>query len=250
MRGKKLGFTLVELLAAIAIIAALIVVAGVYIGNYIGSARDRADAQTLTVLNDAITRYKTQGGGTSGFTLGAPIGNILSHLQTPINWNGLNHQVMKTGVTYPSASLKATGTGSSYRFYQYNSVTQNPPAAGTPTSDLPYGAGVGYMARASSGAFSVQLNTSTGWAAYQSNLGNLTYAQSHGITITLPAALSYTFWSCAGNGNSTASGTLTLVSCTGSSLTTLNVSGLTSLQSLDCSNNQLTGITNITSLSI
>lgn len=112
-----------ELLAAIGIIAGLLVVAGVYIGGYIGTARQRADAQTLTVLNDAITRYKTQGGGTSGFTLGAPISNILSRLQQPLNWNGLNHQVMKTGTTYRARSLSVTGTGASYRFTRFNSST-------------------------------------------------------------------------------------------------------------------------------
>lgn len=255
MRGGRKGFTLIELLAAIGIIAGLLVVAGVYIGGYIGEARRRADAQTLTVLNDAITRYKTQGGGTSGFTLGAPIGNILSRLQQPLNWNGLSHQVMKTGTTYPARSLKATGSGSAYRFYQYNSFTEKAPAASDPTSDKPYGDGVGYIAlggvNASMGIY-MTATSSTGYWALKIGSGTPTIYASNAWAMGVGGGSSGTFWACAGAADSTATGSLTAVNCNGQDNSNYNVNdidfrGLSNVQNLYCYHNKLTSI-NLTGL--
>ena len=50
------GFTLIEILAAIAVTAVLVTVAGFFVVSYVGWAKETADKQTLAVLNDALTR--------------------------------------------------------------------------------------------------------------------------------------------------------------------------------------------------
>jgi hypothetical protein len=120
-----------------------------FTASYVQWSKSISDQRTLLVLNDAITRYKTEGGGTSSFTLGAPIGNILARLQSVITYGGHGHQVMLAGVTYPARSLLATGTGAQYQFYQYNSYKAQTLSSSTPNSNYPYGQGVGYAAVAS-----------------------------------------------------------------------------------------------------
>jgi len=61
MRERK-GFTLVELLSAMAIIAILATLAIEFIGSYISWAQNTADQRTLLVLNDALNRYKCEHG--------------------------------------------------------------------------------------------------------------------------------------------------------------------------------------------
>jgi type II secretory pathway pseudopilin PulG len=230
---------LVELLASIAIIALLLVSAGIFVANYVSTARQRADQQTLQTLNDALTRYKTQGGGTSGFTLGAPIGNIINRLKQPVSWaGGLSHQVMNTGFTVAAQSLDATGSGSAYRFYRYNSYTDNSPSSGTATSSMPYGQGVGYAEFA--GTITMTVNCSTAyWALKIGNAAPVIYVSSTGPTAV--AGTSATFWSCVGASNSTPSGNITAVTIT-STATAVNIKGLTSMNFFSISNNQLTSL--------
>lgn len=273
MRGSNRGFTLVELLAAIAIIASLLVVAGIYIGGYIGEARQRADARTLEVLNDAITRYKTQGGGTSGFTAGAPIANILNRLQQPINWNGLNHQVMKTGVTYPAASLQATGTGSGYKFTRYNSYPPSGTGSESEEDPMPYGEGVGYIAvggpNATMGIFMTAITTTGFWALKIGN-GSPTIYTSDPWALGVGGGEAGTFWACADESDSTPAGHIIEVNCEGAEygnqnvsalntsgltdmtvlrsrynpqLTTISLSGCASLIELHCANSSLSALT-------
>jgi prepilin-type N-terminal cleavage/methylation domain-containing protein len=115
------GFTMIELLTTILIIAALIVGALVSVGSIASWAQQTADRQTLTLLNDALTRYKCGGGTLSALTQNAPIGHVLTKMATTINWCGMNHMVMQKGVTYPARSLTAIGTGATYQFTKFNS---------------------------------------------------------------------------------------------------------------------------------
>jgi type II secretory pathway pseudopilin PulG len=108
-------------LATIAILAVLITIASFFIANYITYSRQISDKQTLSTLNDALTRYKTEGGDITALTSDAPIGNVLRNLKTPVNWAGMIHQFIQTGITYPSRSLSANNDGVQYRFYRFNS---------------------------------------------------------------------------------------------------------------------------------
>lgn len=121
-QGLK-AFTLLETLAAVAIIAALAVGLMVFVGNVVTASRTNANKQTLQVLNDALTRYKCGGGDMKALTVGAPIKNVLSKLSSTINWNGLNHIVLQRGKTYRGKSIDSKGTGSQYRFTRYDTYT-------------------------------------------------------------------------------------------------------------------------------
>ena len=81
---KKTGFTLVELLAAIGIIALLVTVAGVFVINYVSYSKKVSDQRTLEVLNDALTRYKCEGGRVAALTVSTPIPHVIAALQTAV----------------------------------------------------------------------------------------------------------------------------------------------------------------------
>jgi len=110
---------MVELIAAIAIVAILVAVMVPAIGNFVETSRRTADRQTLAVLNDALNRYKMQGGDISALTSGASVGNVLSALQAPVSWAGVTHQFLKAGTTYTAASISSAGEGAQYRFSRY-----------------------------------------------------------------------------------------------------------------------------------
>ena len=114
------GFTLIEILAAIAVTAVLVTVAGFFVVSYVGWAKETADKQTLAVLNDALTRYKTEGGDITALTQNAPISHVLTKMASTISWAGMSHNVMQSGVTYPARSLTAIGNGANYQFTKYN----------------------------------------------------------------------------------------------------------------------------------
>ena len=121
---KRRAFTLIEILSTIAIAAVIITVAMFFVMSYVNWARDTANKQTLTVLNDALNRYKCEGGGLAALTASAPIANVLHAMQQPIGWAGMTHNVMEQGKTYLSRSIAATGSGSSYRFTRFDTYVE------------------------------------------------------------------------------------------------------------------------------
>jgi type II secretory pathway pseudopilin PulG len=118
--SQNKAFTLVEILSTVSIIALLVSSVIVVIPYFVAWAKQTSDKQTLTVLNEALTKFKAQGGGTAALTSGALIGNVISRLQQPVSWSGLTHQYLQSGVTYSGRSIDALGSGSSYRFTRYN----------------------------------------------------------------------------------------------------------------------------------
>ncbi len=117
------SFTLIELLAGIAILAALVTAGVMFTSGYVSWSKQIADQQTLTVLNDALTRYKTQGGNVNALTSGALMRNVIGRLGQTISWGNVSHQFLQVGKTYPARSLYAKGTGSQYRFTAFNTYT-------------------------------------------------------------------------------------------------------------------------------
>ena len=114
------AFTLVELLSVIAIIAILGTAASFFTASYISWSQNVSDQRTLTVLNDALTRYKCEGGSMATLYGGAPVGSVISAMQTAVTWGGMGHQFLQPGVTYPARSLSVLGTGAQYRFTRFN----------------------------------------------------------------------------------------------------------------------------------
>ena len=221
----------------------LVTAALFYIPSYIAYAQQQSDQRTLYVLNDALTRYKTQGGNVSALTIGTPIGHVISAMQTPVNWAGMTAQFIQTGVTYPARSLQAVGNGAQYHFVSYNSYTDPALVFGTPTNRYFYGSGVGYMANGSAQAYTINITASTGFYAVKLSSGATTvYASgSHNVG----TADSITYWSCVGpagadNGsNSVAQGNITALTCSSQLLTALDVTGLIAITSLTCNWNLL-----------
>ncbi len=118
------AFTLVELLAVLAIIAMIIAAAIPYVGAYVDEAKRTSKRQTLATLNQALTRYKTQGGDLQSLTADASISRVLGLLKTPVTWGGHSHQFWSSAMTLPAASLEASGSAETYHFSGFNGYTE------------------------------------------------------------------------------------------------------------------------------
>ena len=127
------AFTLVEVLATIAIVAMLVAGAIVVIPSFIAWAKTNSDKQTYTVLNDALTRYKTEGGSVSALTASSDIGSLLTKLKNGVTWGNRFHQFLGKGVTYPARSISATGAAAQYRFTRYNTYNSTDSSSGGET---------------------------------------------------------------------------------------------------------------------
>lgn len=247
------AFTLVELLATIAILALIVTVAGVYIGDYVNNARTVTAKKNLAMLNDALTRYKGQGGDVKKLTVGASIPGVFTKLKTTVTWAGKKHQFLQSGFTYPARSLLAIGNHHQYRFYGYGAYKSETPSADTPTSTYPYSQGRGYIAKNPAGFWNLGLNSTSGVVCFQDASGIKKYysvttdPNSYYYPWFSTPSNSYTFWACASmvdedHGDPTPSGAITYITANGNQLTSLNVQGLTGLQQLKCYSNQLTSL--------
>lgn len=185
------GYTLIELLAILAIITVLVASLVVFIPDFISWAHQTSDKQTLTVLNDTLTRYKTEGGDIVSLTTGVPTGNVLGRMQKTITWGGIGHQVMRSGITYRASSISVLGALAQYRFTRYNTYTSevggitnpniNTPGGGLSTS-WGFDEGTGTTTADSSSAQSGSLVGNPGWVAghnggYALNFNGSNYVQ-------------------------------------------------------------------------
>ena len=60
------GFTLIELIVVIAVLGMIAAIAIPKVGNISGNAKNKADEQTITILNEAVQRYKAHNGVVPG----------------------------------------------------------------------------------------------------------------------------------------------------------------------------------------
>jgi prepilin-type N-terminal cleavage/methylation domain-containing protein len=240
-RGNSQAFTLVELLSVIAVMAVLIATAIFFVPSYISWARLTTANANYATLNETLDRYKQGCGNIQALTVGAPINDIFAALKTPVTLPGnMCHQFLDSTFTYPGRSLQATGNYQQYHFYQVDTYCPQTLPTGTPTSQYPYGQGVGYVSNAGVVAENLfKAITSSGFFAVENASGAImVYANGSN---NIGTSNSFTFWSCvgpagAGNGtNSAASGNITLVQTdnTGNQNTALNIQGLTALTSLN-----------------
>jgi|GEM_PF-1439534 type II secretory pathway pseudopilin PulG len=250
-RPRTNSFSLLELLVVVLIMAALIAGVVFFVANYVTWAKNTSDKQTYTILNDALTRWKTEGGNVGALTVGTPVGEVLQYMLTPITLAGNeSHICLRPGSTYPARSIVGAGNYAQYHFAQYNTYSD-----GTATSTVnpyPYGLGVGYLANDGSSDYYFYVQSSTGFIAVKDSAGNITVQDGNeNGDFAAGSNASITFWSCVGplgpdNGtNSAHSGTISqvyafsgLVGGQGSTiLTSVNVSGLTDLNYLDVAGN-------------
>jgi hypothetical protein len=110
-------------MCAIGIMAVMVAAAMPFIIGDIQWAQTVTDYNNYTVFNDALTRCKCEGGGTTGMTQGASVARIWQEMQTPTQWGNITHQFMRTGYTYPARSIGATGNGAQYHFSRVNSYS-------------------------------------------------------------------------------------------------------------------------------
>lgn len=261
------GFTLVEFLATVLIVAVLLAGAIYFTACYVQWAKLNTEHEIYAVLNDELTRYKGNGGNINALTVGAPIGDIFAALKTPVVPAGMpasfSQQFMATGYTYPGRSLQAMGSGEQYSFYQVDQYVGSTPGPGVLTSKYPtYGQGIGYVANGGASAYTFNISTSTGYWAWKATNGTITGPLAQGNSLTVPTGnTSFTFWSCS-SGSNTPSGNVTSFDCNnitgidvsgltgltllafryGGVVTTLNVSGLASLQNIQVQSNNLSMI--------
>ena len=240
------AFTLMELLSVIAIMSVLIAGAIYYTASYVLWAKQTTDKEIYTVLNDELTRFKSNGGNLAALTAGAPMNDIFAALQTPVVPTGmptsLAQQFMATGYTFPGRSLQAMGNGQQYCIYQVDQYTGASPGAGVPTSKMPYGAGVGYMSFTSGDAGLNVTTTSGYWTMTFTGNGTTTHASNAGAIYNGVSPGSLTVWASDASGNP--SGNITTISIpNGLSFTAINVTGLSNLGSLDLE--QLTSLTSL-----
>ena len=225
-------------MCAIAIMAVLVAAAMPFIIGDIQWAQSVNYAEVYTELNEALIRYQGEGGSLTALTVGAPIADVITALKTPVQFaNYGTHQFLNSAFTYPARSIFAMGNGSHYAFYQVGTYCPQQPPFLTPTSQYPCaGQGVGYMANGGAQAYSINVTSSSTFYAVQPAGGSIT-VYSNG-THSVGTANSITFWACAGPAgadtgtNSRPSGNITALTCTNNQLTALDVSGLTSLNSL------------------
>lgn len=245
------GFTLVELISSIAILALITVTLVVTIPNFVNWARETADRQTLTVLNDALNRYKTQGGDVNALTTGTPIAHVISKLQTAVTWSGKGHEFLSGGRTFVGRSIDALGDHHQYRFTRYDHYEAEVGGTSPVASSYPYGEGVGYMSVIDGNGIWMTATSSTGyWALKVGSSTPLIFASNQwaeGVTGT-----SATFWACVGAVDDTASGYLTILElneCSNgpsgncyNNVSAIDVGGLNGLITLNCGNNKLTSL--------
>jgi hypothetical protein len=105
------------------IIAALIVGAMFCFISVASWSQTVVSQQKYTVLNDALTRYKGEGGNINALTVGAPWSDVITTLQTPVVWAGVSHQFLNSGFTCPGRSISVVGSGQQYQITRYNSFT-------------------------------------------------------------------------------------------------------------------------------
>lgn len=218
--STKSGFSIVELLATIAIGAMIVACMVFFVASYVQWAQNTADKHTYEVLNDSLTRYKTQGGGVSGLTQDATIGRILAQMQTSVAWGNTNHQFLAPSVTYRGRSIGETGIGARYHFSRFNTYSDGSGDSSNGTGGA--GSGICYMANggASSGYVVNHVNSSSGYWTYLTSSGaQLTCGSGSGTTI--PISNSVTFW--ASDSSGVHSGNITLIDiASGSNVTTAN----------------------------
>lgn len=148
IQKARYSFTLVEILTVLVMVAALTAGAVMFTSGYVTWSKQTADRQTLTVLNDALTRYKTQGGNVNALTSGAPIRNVMARLGQTVSWGNISHQFLQTGITYPARSIYAKGTGAQYRFSAYNTYTaETGGTSPTPTGTISLSGSLDFFAQ-------------------------------------------------------------------------------------------------------
>jgi type II secretory pathway pseudopilin PulG len=130
------AFTMIELLSSILIIAVLSVASVFFIASYISWSQNVADQRTLAVLNDALTRYKCEGGDIKALTQDAPISHVITALKAPLDWGGMTHSVMQSGLGIKAKFLYSKGNLQQYRFTKYNTYTAEDGGA-NPQSGVP-----------------------------------------------------------------------------------------------------------------
>lgn len=188
------SFTMLELMVTIAIIAALIVVSLFFVVGVVSWTQSTMDQHTYTVLNDALGRYKTEGGGVSGLTAGASVNRVLSQMQTAVTWGGMGHQFLETGITYHGGLIGATGTGAQYHFSRYNTYSDGS-GQGNSTSggSWPAFVAINYVSGANSAYSSDGIHWLAGGALPpQPNWQAIAYGNGKFVAIsTIPSASAY-----------------------------------------------------------
>jgi type II secretory pathway pseudopilin PulG len=247
-RYSSSSFTLVELLATIAIAAVLIALAMFFTASYTLWARQSVDHEVYAVLNDELTRYKGNGGNLTALTAGAPMSDIFAQLKTPVVPAGmpasLAQQFMANNYTFPGRSLFAAGSGQQYHIYQVDRYNDGSGGSGGSS----YGAGVGYMSNGgAAGGYPMFITSTSGYYTVLPAGGTQIINASNSYCV-VGVASSVTFWSSDGSGNPT--GTIKTLIVEFDHLTSLNVSALTSLHALFCDSNSLSslnasGLTNL-----
>ena len=120
------AFTMIELLAAIAIVAVITALVIPWVGNYMSWARLTAARHTCAVLNESLNEYRALGGlrkaydmeGSTGSTLNAATLTTaaIEHLRSGFENSGQTVGFIHANQEINTAYIGSTGSGSTFRF--------------------------------------------------------------------------------------------------------------------------------------
>jgi prepilin-type N-terminal cleavage/methylation domain-containing protein len=124
---SRRAFTMVELLASIAIIAVIAALVFAFVGNYVDYARLTAARHTVAVLNESLNEYRTLGGiskahsleGTAGTTLNSSTltDTVINAMKEGFTVGGAKKSFISANSTQlDTALIGTTGQGARLRF--------------------------------------------------------------------------------------------------------------------------------------
>jgi prepilin-type N-terminal cleavage/methylation domain-containing protein len=136
------AFTMIELLASIAILAVIAAIVFAFVGNYVDYARLTAARRTCAILNESLNEYRTLGGLTKAHSLQGAVGttqnartltdDAITALKTGFTVGGIRKNFVNKTQSIDTSMIGSTGQGSHFRFVIDAGQPTTPVAPQTP----------------------------------------------------------------------------------------------------------------------
>jgi prepilin-type N-terminal cleavage/methylation domain-containing protein len=199
------AFTMVELLASIAIIAVIAALVFAFVGNYVDYARLTAVRHTVAVLNESLNEYRALGGLRKGYPMPGSSGSTLNSatlttaavegLQKGFDNHGKTVGFVRPNQTFNTSYVASTGAGASFRFV-VNEVALVPDNGATPAKSAQSAVSITASAASVQTGTAVTLTASggsgTGAYTWSATGGTLSATTGASVEIVFQSAGTYT----------------------------------------------------------